>query len=472
MQPLDTIAAEPAEDLPTATERRTQRLLAAYAETLDLIDRLGPAPTVATGRRKIAPIIRPIGLPRPRWMLRTLTVRHITGVLASLERRYHREAALGRQSATMSADAKAVASFRASLAPASWRLRMTALVLATLVLARLLGELLPQRVELLPWLPGQENVTRLFNSIFGTFEPSSSSLSAAFDDIIRASPAELAAFAFLLAAAAYVVTRPLMSGFRLKRLLLNLHPDAEHALRDVPASWSVSRSVGVYELEREALGAFGGRPPREVPYDLIVALLFALGVVSFYLAASASDIEDFGLAFIIAVSLIAYVAPGAVRIAWLIAVWRARWGRGRAGSLLSEEIEVSWRSETVRQRSPLLIGFAGLGIFYFVPVWWWCAMKDLRDFGRAHDVPELEQMNPAVEALLMAGWMFMVPPLITLLQAPSRVRAAQVAAGLERPLNPRIIWLALVLPLLCGAIQRELNRLWDVTAAPAARADG
>ena len=97
-------------------------------------------------------------------------------------------------------------------------------------------------------------------------------------------------------------------------------------------------------------------------------------------------------------------------------------------------------------------------------------MRELRDFGRAHDVPELAALKPRVETALMAGFVVMfVPPFITILQAPKRVRAAQVAVGLERPLNPRIVWFALLFPVLCGLIQRELNRLWDATAPPAQR---
>ena len=448
-------------------ESCTSRLLVAYAETLELVDRLGPAPLVAVGRRRIPPLRAPIRLPRPRWMLRALMVRHVEGVLSDLERRYRRAAALGVAPPPLVAEAKAVADFRASLPPSTWRLRVTALVLATLVVARVLGSLLPRHVELIGWLPGQEGVTKLFNSTFSAVGLSTTSVSAALDSVLDASPAELAAFALLLGASTFIVTRPLVSGFRLKRMLLNLYPQAEPSLGEVPASWSVSRSVGVYDLERDAFRALGSRPPREVPLDLIVAMLFALVVVSVYIAGGISNYGASVLAILMTV--VGYGSFGAIRIAWLAAVWRARSGRGRSRSLLAEELAVPWRAETVRRRSPLLVGLAGTGLLYSIPAWWWsCAMRELRDFGQAHDVPELAALKPRVETALMAGVVVMfVPPFITILQAPKRVRAAQVAAGVERPLNPRIVWFALLFPVLCGLIQRELNRLWDATATPA-----
>lgn len=165
----------------------TARLLAAYGETLDIIERLPPAPMVAVGWRPIPPLRRRLRLPRPRWMLRAFAVRHIDRVLAELERRYSRQAALAERPASESAEAKAIAAFRASLPPASWRLRVTALVLATLVVARLLGTMLPRRIEVIPWLPGQDGIAELFNSTFGAFEPSTSSFSAALDDLVQAS---------------------------------------------------------------------------------------------------------------------------------------------------------------------------------------------------------------------------------------------------------------------------------------------
>ena len=204
-----------------------------------------------------------------------------------------------------------------------------------------------------------------------------------------------------------------------------------------------------------------------MPVDLIVPLVFAIVAASVYVAGGIIVNPDTPLAFAVMFALVFYATPGVFRAAWLVSGWRARRDTVRRPRwLIADESVVAWRSDTVRRRSPTLIGFAGLGLIYLLPVWWWwCAMRELRDFGRAHDVRELAGLNPAVEAALMAGAWFLVPPFITLLQAPRRVRAAQVAAGLERPLDTRIVWLSPIVPLFCMLLQRELNRIWDAQVA-------
>lgn len=469
--PADGALASTADDCPI------RRLLAAYATTLDLVDRVGPAPLVAVGRRWIAPMTGPLLLPRPAFMLRALTVRHMDAVLAALERRCRRRAALVSPPAWLAGEAAAVTDFRASLQPISWRLRVTGLVLAILVVARALGEVVPRDFDLLTtWLPGQEGITKLLDSTFETFEPSPTNVSAAFDNLLAASAAELLAFALLLGLAAFVVLRPLATAFRLKRMLLNIHPAGEAALRSVPASWSVSRSVGVYALEREALGTVSGRPPREVPLDLLVSLVLAIGLATFYVVGGALvAAEDMAIGFAVLGSLVVYGTPAAIRLAWLTAAWRSRARRGRGGGLIARELNVGWRDDTVRRRSPLLIGLAGMLTPYGLTGWWWWRVSnELRDFGQAHDVPEASgTLKPAVETIMMSiGCYVIAPPFIVIIMAVSRVRAAQVAAGLERPLNPRIVWLAPLFPVLCGLLQRELNRLWDATATPARSSRG
>ncbi len=460
-----------------ADVRPIPRLLTAYAATLDLVDRVGPVPLVAVGRRWIAPMTGPLRLPRPAFMLRALTVRHMDAVLAGLERRGRRRAALGSELPSLAGDAVAVADFRASLPPISWRLRATGLVLAVLVVARVLGSVVPRDFDLLTtWLPGQDGITKLLDSTFETFEPSATNVGAAFDSLLAASAAELLAFGLLLGLAAFIVLRPVATAFRLKRMLLNIYPGGASALRSIPASWSVCRSVGVYALERDALATLGGRPPREVPLDLVVSLVLALGLATFYVVGGALVAsEDLAIVWAILGSLVVYATPAAVRVAWLTAAWRSRAGRGRGGGLIAEELDVDWRADTVRRRSPLLIGLAGaLAPYGLTGWWWWRVSNELRDFGHARDVPAASgPLKPSVETIMMSiGCYVVVPPFIVIITAVSRVRAAQVAAGLARPLNPRIVWLAPVFPLLCGLLQRELNRLWDATATPARSSRG
>lgn len=90
--------------------------------------------------------------------------------------------------------------------------------------------------------------------------------------LFKATPAVLGATAGLVSLSLYVILWPVASALRLKRLLLNLHPHADSKLRSIPASWSMTRSTGVYDLERESFATLGARVPSEPPLDLLVSL--------------------------------------------------------------------------------------------------------------------------------------------------------------------------------------------------------
>ena len=96
---------------------------------------------VATGWHWWSRPDAPIRLPRVRWMLRSLTLWHIERVLAGAERVFRRRTALGI-AAPGEADAlTAVTDFRASLPSRSRVLRVAALAIAALVLARVVATL-------------------------------------------------------------------------------------------------------------------------------------------------------------------------------------------------------------------------------------------------------------------------------------------------------------------------------------------
>ena len=133
----------------TATVRR---LLVAYADTLDVLDRLPAMPMVATGWHWWSRPGAPIRLPRVSWMLRSLTLWHIDRVLSGAERMFHRRSALGIAGAGEADALGAVAEFRASLPSRSKALRIGVLVVAALVVARLLTTLL-LHVSRVTWIP-------------------------------------------------------------------------------------------------------------------------------------------------------------------------------------------------------------------------------------------------------------------------------------------------------------------------------
>ncbi len=138
-------------------------------------------------------------------------------------------------------------------------------------------------------------------------------------------------------------------------------PSEANAARSTPASWSVSRSAGVYSLERETFAMLGGRVPGEPPLDLVVSLAIPTAWIVFWVFGFviADFLEPVGspdfLGDVLGLLLV-FIPPAAIRFAWLAAARRARNGLPRSAWLFADEVTAPWRSEPVRCRSPLLIG--------------------------------------------------------------------------------------------------------------------
>ena len=463
-----------------------RRLLAAYASTLDVLDGLPVTPMVATRWHWWSRPSAPIRLPRISWMLRSLTLWHIDRVLTGAERIFRRRSALGIAGAGEADALDAVTEFRASLPSRSRVLHIGALVVAALVVAHVLATLLLHlnRNRVGAGVPLSANINQLLDSTLGALQLPSSSAGLVLDALFKASPAVLVGAAGMVSLSLYLILWPVACAFRLKRLLLNLYPHAYSKLRTTPASWSMSRSTGVYDLEQETFAMLGARVPREPPLDLLVSLpiptcWIALWVY-FVAFAAISTGPPPGLPVVLILAgfvLIFLIPPAAIRLAWLAAAWRARNGRLRSAWLCGDEVSVPWRSKPVRCRSPLLIGWLSL-IFPFtwlitwLIIWWlwWSTSRDLRELGRAYDVKHLRGMHPAAQALAAGPGvvLFGLSALIALSRAPRYVREAQESTGLERPVPRHIAWLVLIWPVLCVQLQRELNRLWQ---GPAIRID-
>ena len=471
-----------AQGVPEATAT-VRRLLVAYADTLDVLDGLPAAPMVATGWHWWSRPSAPIRLPRVSWMLRSLTLWHIDRVLSGAEGVFHRRSGLGIAGAGEADALSAVTEFHASLPSRSKALRVSVLAVAALVLAHLLATLLlhlgrhPVGVN----VPGSV-ADHLLGSLLSALQLTSNSIGPAVNDLFTAPPAALGAAALLLSVALYLILWPISSAFRLKRLLLNLYPHADRMRGNTPASWSVSRSTGVYSLERETFAMLGARVPSEPPLDLVVSLalpicLIALCVNAVVLYAVTPAVAPLLPLALAAAYLLFYIPPAGIRLAWLAAAWRARNGRPRSAWLFSDEVRVPWRSRPVRCRSPLVIGLLSMWVWYFFMVVWWVwrsTSRDLRDLGLAYDNKRLRGMHPGAQALAAGPGMFLdgVPTLIVLFRAPCYVREAQVAVGLERPVTRHIAWLIPVWPVLCVLLQRELNRLWQAVGTRIDQRDG
>jgi hypothetical protein len=449
-----------------------RRLLVSYADTLDVLDCLPAMPVVATGWHWWSRPGALMRLPRVSWMLRSLTLWHIDRMLSGAEKMFHRRSALGTAGAGEADALRAVAEFRASLPSRSKALRIGGLVVAALVVARLLTTFLlyviPGHVD--PEAPGSVT-NQLFDKMLSGFQLTSSSIGPALDDVFKAQPAVLALAALFLLVSVYLIMRPVASAFRLKRLLLNLYPHADSMRGSTPASWSVSRSTGVYSLERETFAMLGGRVPSEPPLDLVVSLAIPTAWIVFWVFGSVvGDLLDpaersYLLVDLLILSL-AYIPPAAIRFAWLAAARRARNGLPRSAWLFADEVTVPWRSEPVSCRSPLLIGMLSVwapGLFLIVGWLRRSTSRDLRDLGRAYNVRHLCGTHPAAQALAAGPGIVLlgIPALVVLFRAPRYISIAQAAIGLERPVTRHIAWLVPIWPVLCVLLQRELNRLWQ-----------
>lgn len=404
---------------------------------------------------------------------------HIDRVLAGAEQRLHQRSALGIAGAGEADALGVVAEFRASLPPPSRAWRVGLLTLAALVVAQLLARLMPPRLAVDTRLPTATATNQLFDSTLGALQLTDTSIGSAVDILFKASPAVLVAAVVLLSASVYLVLRPVASAFRLKRLLLNLYPNADSRRSDTPASWSMSRSTGVYCLEQETFKMLEAPVPVEPPLDLLVSLpipiigvAWLVGIVVTNAQTSSSLILGEGIV------LVFCGAPAATRLAWLAAVWRARRGRPRSAWLFREEVIVPWRDKPVRCRAPVLIGWLsllvafGYGLFFLVfpivtvsVITWWLwrsTARDLRELGIWKDVKNLRDIRPTAEAFAAGpGIILVVPALIVLFRASRYVQEAQEAVEVKQPVNCRIRRLAPVWPVLCVRLQHELNRAWQ-----------
>jgi hypothetical protein len=424
-------------------------------------------------------------------MLRSLTLWHVDRVLQGAEGALRRRSALGTTEPGEDEALKAVTEFRASLPAPSKALRFSALAVAVLVVAHVLATLLLPILKhyAVPHIPSSAGINQLLDSTLSTLQLTVSSLDQLIDALQKVSVGVLAAVAWLVGLSLYAILWPVASAFRLKRLLLSLHPGAAGKLATTPASRSVTRAEGTYVLEREAFALLGARVPSEPPLDLLTSALVPACWIAFwawFVAVASRGLAvlstigghlNLGLvltgAVILLLLLLLVLPPAALRLAWLAAAWRARTGP-RSAWLLGDEVRVSWQPTLVQCWSPLLVGWLAWMCLFTFPVllWlWWSTARDLRGLGREYGLDRLHHRNPlwqlplwgqVLELVLVLVFFYLPLYPVILFFAARQVRQAQLAAGVDPPITRNVAWLGFVLPLpvQCVLLQRQLNRLW------------
>jgi hypothetical protein len=510
---------------------------------------------------------------RPRWLLRTFLVHHMLGVLDDLERCYHRRAALRADGAQDVADRDVVDHFRRSL-PALHAGRLLALLLIGVLVVGQVGLVLLEEVagqeESDPLPDGSDTAAlgedapdgrgdspregsdaddalagegvgagpgwqAILARTVAALNPGSLKLlmeqslaTATFDlgswgqllrSLLEADLKTLVVLVSYLALVLYLVLRPLVPPFRLKRMLFNLHPDIDGYLTRTSTSWHVPRSTGTYHLEAAAFSELGQQlPSREKPFDLGVLTLpaFALFGAGIAIAAEGgSRIAKFSVAdemYVLgivtaAVIAVVLIAPIVARLVWLRDVGRRRrslrvdadsWGgRVLVGSektvlirrpallaitatvpyavIMAEGFYYSVMNYQLMSGTNLLwseiyyllwwLMVSGLVVLALSLPWWYRILRELRDLGATTGHPFGRW--PAASVLLalllpVLGWIYLVA--ITVRRIRSAQRCFDVPS-LRRRL--RLLPLGVLIPpLLIWELQAQLNTVWRVTARP------
>ena len=258
----------------TPRASQVRELLAAYQEVLDNVDDLPLVPMVLQKHRW-----RLHYLPRPKWPVRYFVFRHVRRTLASLGRRYSPRAALGQQADGEQHDREAVQEFQESLQPDRQKIYIVLLIGAIVVFFRpIIRAAVP--VAIVVTASGtvgnsalREQSLETIQKIVAAQTANATSVNDALNAVLTGGLASLVAMTLGVALSAYVVLRPLVSAFRLKRMLFNVSPERPGRHRSAVARWSVSQATGLYERERRVFAGLGTRPPREFPFDLALSAL-------------------------------------------------------------------------------------------------------------------------------------------------------------------------------------------------------
>jgi hypothetical protein len=478
-----------------------RELLLAYHGVLGVVDALPAVPFVLWTHADRGLPARLRYLPRPKWLLRLFVVRHFDASLALLARRYSAGAALGSLSEADLRDREAMKEFRQSLPPVRQVLCLVLLVVAVLAVARPLPVLLAKYLRRVP-LPGRsESLQATIEQLGQGFSTNAGSVDKALNSLVKGGPGQTAELIFILALAAYLVLRPFVPAFRLKRMLLNLSADRREPWPSATSRWSVSQSTGIYEQERQVFAELGVRRAREVPFDLLVPALAMLVPLAFAVSGVTEVItgsSSAGDRWLSAMMATLFLIISVVRLGWLYRMWRRRLGRFGPCMPFEVGIPADGRLSVAKVERPvgvrilvfglflwLLLVFGSAGadpnetlpqlqafmlaaaLLFTAPVsylWWRRVNHELRGLDEPVR-PRSTDRRSGTRIGTIVGTLTVVPAFNALSR---RIRRAQTRAGLPQTL--RFGWLLLpallVHPLLVAYLQYELNKIWTVLGEP------
>jgi hypothetical protein len=424
-------------------------------------------------------------------------------------------------------DREAVREFQQSLPPIRLKTYLTLLAAATIIIGRpivdrvativlsyvqlshaqsLAGLLDPRRQSLAGLLDLRRQVGEVRASVEklgAALTPDFTSVNEAVKALLNGGLKQVALVILGLALSLYIVLRPFVPAFRLKRMLFNLAPEPERRHRSATARWSVPQTTGIYERERRLFEGLGWRAPREFPFDLVVLALvmlapMVLGGLWIRLSSTFPIKEDrpsyleFGL-WLLVLALF--------RLGCLYRTWRRRQSSDHV-KYMPFGARIRGSRAVAKVESPQFVGVRAFLVFLFFFLfimmgnlnsqyafltdvsfaivygffgailvslpWWYRIHRELRDLDQSYDTGEFSGW-PVLSLLMMTiGWFVVLPPFISIFRLGRCVQRAQTRASHAMTLrSPWILAPGLLFcPILFAYLQYELNKIWAIEGEP------
>lgn len=243
-------------------------LLCAYREALELAADPPPSRTM-----RVKALTQLLCWLRPTWGLHRFVVDHVRGRVDTLIRRYCLRLALGETDDNDREELDALKSFASSLPPPRpqwWALLpLFAVLLLSQVLVVLIGEF-------------QED-KKVLSKVVGIVDLNPAHFNEAVDTLLHSDPAVNLDVMIIVTLAIYLVFRPVLPAFRLKRMILSL-PDAVNPLQTRAPLAQRAQEIAVHKEEVALFQALRMPTPPESALDLRVKatlLAFWLSVAAY-----------------------------------------------------------------------------------------------------------------------------------------------------------------------------------------------
>ena len=301
------------------TDRSLFELLEAYSQALTLVESSSSVLWVACSRGKF---VRRLKLPRPRWALRLLVLKHATGVVDTLKRQSYAESIFGPHCERGTEHVELMERWESSLPSIATTRRLATFIgLGAFVTAYVLANFV---------FPASQSPARFLGHITRNF--------VALD---RASVVETVADAHLslpdvggvvnlILWSLWLAFLPLILAFGFKRVLFAMESRTASGLRSYLLREGTPIGTGIYQLEVNAFRSVGTTRPSEFPVDLVAGGLLVSSLLSFAITALASAVEVVGVRGLIHATAAFLTLEGALFAIAIAAYWLIlETGRGR-----------------------------------------------------------------------------------------------------------------------------------------------